>query len=173
MNLNEPVLITAKCRRVVRTNAKATMEHIKTIVSELSRLFQSAKANKKPFNLYKKTCCSHFYKTCKEFLDLQYFFDETAVQTNKLNSYAYESSYFETTNKFGLVQIMTIRDVTSYPAYFEVSLPFIEFCIMIVTLSGEVSLKRSIWNSVKSDGDHKSTHCLDVVLNGLLTRRNF
>ena len=57
-----------------------------TISSKLSRLIQSAKANKKPFNLYKKTCCSHFYKTGTNFLDSQYLYNEAVVQTNKLNS---------------------------------------------------------------------------------------
>ena len=65
------VLITDKLRRALTTNLKdqnvieiasAILDCISII--ELSRLFQSVKANKKLFNLYKKTCCSQFYKIC-------------------------------------------------------------------------------------------------------------
>jgi hypothetical protein len=50
-------------------------------------------SNKKPFNLYKKTCCSHFYKTCTRYKNQVYtkFLggDIAVAQTNKLNlSYA-------------------------------------------------------------------------------------
>ena len=65
--LNNLVFIAVKCRRDVTASARITedqngsLDRISTLTSELS-IRLKAKANKKPFNLYKKTCCSHLYK---------------------------------------------------------------------------------------------------------------
>ena len=69
--------LTAKSKD--QTGIEATvviLDCISTISTDLS-----AKANKEPFNLYKKTCCSHFET---KFLELQYLYHETVVQTNRI-----------------------------------------------------------------------------------------
>ena len=72
MIVNEPVLITARCRRVIRTTAKATKDRTNVIASgsELSKrpklsgsLDNKSLAfqNEKPFKVYKTTSSSYFY----------------------------------------------------------------------------------------------------------------
>ena len=55
--------LTAKSKDQNGIEVIVVLDCISTITSELLKRL-SAKANKKLSNLYKPTCCSHFYRAC-------------------------------------------------------------------------------------------------------------
>ena len=97
--LNNLVFIAVKCRRDVTASAK------KLIVGELSKWLELAyniqelemnRANKKPFNLYKTTCSSHFDKPCTRHKSgaIKYSFAPTASDKCTSNIDAFTSSHY-------------------------------------------------------------------------------